>query len=760
MHAVATLLTLAVLSPLLRTQEPTTAQRAVFALLDSFDPLDTRSLPFVEVTTGQWIGMPRENTRRLGFLLQADGHTFRIRYLELGTAVLANTRPGTPAYDQVGFRPVDLRACADEFAERLRTRRRDERAFASSYYHAALHPDTQALLLARACARLGLQEQVDALWGALDPAWRTREGLVAVALTREFALDLGQRLVLDCGDPTLSWQDLLARHEHWLATFPATAFAADEVAARRDALAALVAQPPPVVSRDSSTDELIRGLGSVYRPWLDWWHPITPDQPPPAASAEPFDRLVERGLLAVPALLAALQDQRPTRSVRQGFQWAHVRPLGELANDVLQEISGLPFSEAAKWQPWYERATRDGIRTCLAEFMRSGDSRSSFAVSAWLQRWPEDPEPALAATVASGDRWDFLRVLAQSPAARDPRVLAALQRGARHGKERSYVRELLLGLGTTTFVDDVLMAWRDGAVPDQENLSLLLCSGRVDALRTLEAQLEIAAVRAVFAAALQPLDPPDLWTLVAPADRAAFTVPLRACLQRLLGDQEPFGVDVKLAYEGRVVLLHTATRADVAATVLAGQWRNEFPFDPRGTASERRRQLEVLRGGAERVGATAESGRVAELPLPKQNVVREVVLAPSAKGLPLAVLQQLTALRGQELEPTLLIETALAAADQDACKGQQAVLHLERNRDGVVVRIELEAHAGDASQLAGSLRITSGGAQLASHTFQDRLGTAEVNAAFLRRELLWRLRLGVAVPPPAGVEMTLALRMR
>lgn len=420
----------------------------------------------------------------------------------------------------------------------------------------------------------------------------------------------------------------------------------------------------------------------------------------------------------------------------------------------------MPLSDAAKWQQWYERATRDGIRTCLAEFVRSGDPRSSIAAGAWLQRWPEDPEPALAALAASGDRWDFLRALGQSPAARDARVLATLQRAARDGKDRWTAPELLLGLGTTTFVDDVLMAWRDGAVPDQENLSLLLCSGRVEVLRMLQDQLESAAVRAAFAAALQPLDPTDLWTLVAPADRAAFTVPLRACLRRLLGDLEPFGDDAKLAYEGRVVWLHTATRADVAATVLVGQWRNEFPFDPRGTASERRRQLDVLRGGAERVGATAASERVAELPLPKQNVVREVVLAPAAKGLPLAVLQQLTALRGQEPTPKLLIETALAAADQDACKGRQAVLHLERNRDGVVVRIELEAHAGDASQLAGSLRITSGGVQLASHTFRDRLGTAEANAAFLRRQLLWRLRLGCAVPPPAGVEMTFALRMR
>src|SRR5688572_13398626 len=92
----------------------------VFVLIDRFDPLDTSSLPFVEVSTGRWISYydsdPPVNTYRHGFLLDDRDGRFTVRGVDLGTETLAATGGGAAEHERVGYVRKDMKAHAMQFA--------------------------------------------------------------------------------------------------------------------------------------------------------------------------------------------------------------------------------------------------------------------------------------------------------------------------------------------------------------------------------------------------------------------------------------------------------------------------------------------------------------------------------------------------------------------------------------------------------------------------------------------------------------------
>ena len=86
-------------------------QQALFQVIDRLFPHDTSALPFVRVATGWWSRMgeaPPENTYRHGFLMESEGKSFRIRFVDLSEFTFRTTPEGTPEFRRVGFRPVGL----------------------------------------------------------------------------------------------------------------------------------------------------------------------------------------------------------------------------------------------------------------------------------------------------------------------------------------------------------------------------------------------------------------------------------------------------------------------------------------------------------------------------------------------------------------------------------------------------------------------------------------------------------------------------
>ncbi|HEU5311609.1 MAG TPA: hypothetical protein VFV24_09175, partial [Candidatus Eisenbacteria bacterium] len=139
----------------------------VFVLLDRFDPLDTSSLPFVEVSTGRWVSYdsaPPVNTYRQGFLLDDHDGRFTVRCVDLATETLVATGSGAAEHERVGHIRKDMGAHALQFAARLAAD--DSTGNKLGFYvrpHSTMEPRAEALLLARACRRRGLAREAEAL---------------------------------------------------------------------------------------------------------------------------------------------------------------------------------------------------------------------------------------------------------------------------------------------------------------------------------------------------------------------------------------------------------------------------------------------------------------------------------------------------------------------------------------------------------------------------------------------------------------------
>jgi hypothetical protein len=189
------------------------------------------------------------------------------------------------------------------------------------------------------------------------------------------------------------WPDLRTRLEALLAEFPK-----------------LRQEPCGAVCRDLAlaVDARTPVAGSVEIPLIDWsrrdagwtvWGPFSlmpldeeSEADPDYVLDAPARQILLRGFEAAPQLIALCQDQRLTvhseRDEDDGTP--QFRRLGELAGDLLQEISGfehggdalsVPFSDeerepdAAAWQKWYELAQAQGEQQYYLANLRQDDGQ-------------------------------------------------------------------------------------------------------------------------------------------------------------------------------------------------------------------------------------------------------------------------------------------------------------------------------------------------------------------------------------------------
>jgi len=381
-------------------------QRAVFALLDEFDSLDTSKLPFV-VVVSTYEGRRWE---RFGFLESSDARQFRVRYVDLDRDTL-EVRKETAGRVGQSFEPCDLRVAVGKAVARAKNRA--ENPHGLDYYMSPsqpMPPVVWMLFLARACARVGRVAEVNALWEALPEAYRSRERLTGRYGAHELGTALDHRLALDFNDPKLSWADLLARHEKWLELF-ASHYWQENVVKRRDDIASHLqvlrrreqlprpGSPSPADLVFALHDEFHADLSNLYR---DASEVACPE--PARQGMRPTDRLLELDLEAVPALIDALSDQGPTRTVlyssRHGGHFS-VETVSALAECTLIEIAGgRPEGRGdVGWREWYARARKDGIRTLAEEGVASLDPT---AIRMFLRRWPKDIDLVLIAMRKAG----------------------------------------------------------------------------------------------------------------------------------------------------------------------------------------------------------------------------------------------------------------------------------------------------------------------------------------------------------------------
>lgn len=563
----------------------------LFAVVDDFDPLDSSALPFVRQQLA-------DGADRLGFVVGDRGGTLRVRWLDFTASDCA---PATVS-------AADPGAVARELAARLQRRQQEPLSWQFTARPGQLMPPlAQGLLLARACARRGLKQDADRLLQAMPPVDEVRS---------ELADGCYDWLLVAHADPARTRAELAALHHAWL-----RAFGDDWRAGRVDKAAAALAAtaPPPVPAGDTATRAaaLVAALVEQFTPLADEPQ-CTALAPRAQPDTSPGAALVGLGLGAAPALVAALDDERPSRCVLYcacgdstdcGFR---VLPVQRLAFDALRAVSGLQFAarkpaqEVQLARQWWAAVAQGGEAAGLLWAMRRGGADSGAAAARLLQRFPQQLDAALAALRASASSRGRCAMLAAIAAVEAPAVLEFLRQelqAAPFVSERVAAGRALLRRGEREAVPLFGAVWRAlggdaSAAVDRDLLmlhdderdeiaALLLASGDAAAVALVADGLpqRPPATRAGVAGVLLRTPLSELLELAPPAAQPVVAAAIEDLLQALLGDGHR-SARAPLRVPGGGV-----RNADLAAAALAALWPLRYRFDAGLPTRQRDRQI-------------------------------------------------------------------------------------------------------------------------------------------------------------------------
>lgn len=333
---------------------------AVRALLDELGWCAPSDAPFVRVQDPRILRM---GWNRYGFLLGSQGTRFTVHHLDVGpiTYEFVSDDPGGI---RTAFMAEDLQIAARNAIAEI-TKSENVIQGLPSALSGTLSSYVHALILWSACVSRGLQSEAELLWEGLPEKIRTRNSLVRSVVFRK---DVEQRLTIDITNPGLSWNDLLASHDRVLRLIPDPSY---QVKRRRDLIQHMLKRRdlasmggPPF---DSS--KLVAALCDQYVPGAlrPGAFSLPPRVPRADYGPQPAEALVALGLDAVPALIDALDDSTPTRSVwyssRLGGFYG-VDTVADVAEGILITISGIVprgQSNHAFWRLWHTTAKQVGI---------------------------------------------------------------------------------------------------------------------------------------------------------------------------------------------------------------------------------------------------------------------------------------------------------------------------------------------------------------------------------------------------------------
>ncbi|MCA9149374.1 MAG: hypothetical protein KDA92_08755 [Planctomycetales bacterium] len=383
----------------------------VMNLMDRFESEETAHLEFVRVATGRWpqAGHARvEDQYKLGYLtVESDGR-FSVRYID-----------GSRGDPQVGCVTLDLVQHVRNITQHSASSN-DDQDDLYLFPHALAAPLAEKLLIAHACFKRGGGDEARLLFESIA------DKKLAIWQLGAFYRD---RLTMDFADPAITRDELLRRHRQWLNIFfisesdESVALRADglEHAMRGDLGFALPWQ------RSDEASALVSTLHDGYFPvceraWDGWFIPTSAVRPAKGTSAA--EKLQALGFKAVPALLGALNDSTPTRTVWYCCRFGghlEVVTVGDCAEDLLVAISGLRFWGTAaecetQWRRWWKSVANIGEENTLVEMAHKGDRQSIQAANVILNRWPNrvgDILVGIHETQDIGTRADLITMIAK-----------------------------------------------------------------------------------------------------------------------------------------------------------------------------------------------------------------------------------------------------------------------------------------------------------------------------------------------------------
>jgi hypothetical protein len=417
---------------------PDRERRQAFAWMDSLGFPDIKQLTFVRAQVGfthQRNGEPAAIVKH-GFLLEDHGDTFKILDMDMEVSVHERTGPEQPDLVRIHHEPADLLKY---------TATRTDVGQASG--------EASQLFLAWVLAQRGFDETSARVYrkaSSAAPAFPERAAANLAALKMGRAFEAFR-------DPRVSRAELLARFEHIVRHFPKSAqhtpldMRIASSAVTRDgsfieararefvlqlrlmvdedvAFAARQRQrkPKEKLSDEEQIAELIYRLRDQKSEQEERGTPyyilMTPDSP--------ARQLIDKGYAAVPHLIDALDDKRPTRG------WSStgltVFTIADCANTILGEISGLTsggvsqsiYAQAlvrnertadaftrAVYTAWYADLRKKGEKRWLSEAVTRGDYNSLDQARRLRDRYGEEAVPALAAAARGAAGNDIRRRL-------------------------------------------------------------------------------------------------------------------------------------------------------------------------------------------------------------------------------------------------------------------------------------------------------------------------------------------------------------
>jgi hypothetical protein len=621
-------------------------EKKAYAWFDTLGFPDVSKCKLVRVATGgsSWGGFQYENKYLFAFLVNDDGNDFTVFTLDQETHTYTRTIDGTPESVRVGFEVADLKHAAEAALKCLQDPKKAGNALKP--FGARFWQSKEIFVLARACAGHAHTELARKLLEQAERHQAANQGKdrpisVQQQVSDEIASEQLKLAMRAIGDPKVPRKELFVRFEAIVKNYPQGSHVQEEKNSRRsndrlgrhakpareatDLLKQMVAEDathaalPAKIELDMTKAEHIAELIFQLRDQeAGWWFSrdnvdIFRVFGPGGLEVEtPARKLATLEYLAVPQLIAVLNDKRFSRAAGRRGKWdaeEYILRVGDCAYLILERIAGRRFShsdtaladdndkEAAarksKVVAWWKEFQTKGEKRMLIEGVEAGDWDSSTQAARLMLRYSNEAFDAIAKGIRSarevGPRSNLIIDLGGMI---DIRV-APLLRSELKGpflRSRVTAARTLQRMRYEDGVEAMIAEWRDRLTkkPDEEQcdelIEFLASCNRLEAVQALAADLRKRPVRERFHV-IDAFDE-NRWDRL-PWSNVVVLGAIERLLVEQLADTEAYA-DLTLGRDGKNV--QGPRMCDVAGDVLSRFWNDPDSFDLFGSLKVRERQ--------------------------------------------------------------------------------------------------------------------------------------------------------------------------